>query len=438
MDPIFEGALTQTVVVRFSEPMNASGSFNPAITLTGTNWGAQAAGNWSTTTFTNDTYTTTFVHNATQETIAAATATINANTPKDLAGNNTTNAPQSSAPFVVDNLKPTATIGLSSTAINTNTPSLTLTVTYNEPMDNTQFPAITFNPANGNLSAPSPTMANWNPAKTVFTITYTHDLTPETIPSVTARANGAIDTNGNAQTALSISPAFAIDTQRPSASISTNDANGYVKEGQAIVISATFSEPMADAPVVRIAMSGANTLPPTNMTKVSTTLYTYNHVVAAGNGTITFSLSVGTDVAGNIVQSTPTAGATIIADNTPPILSSLSPPDNSHNRQVGENLSIALADANTGILKGSGTISLFMAGGTLVESFDMATSPLVTISPSNTLVINPTLDLAQATAYYVIIPSGAITDLAGNPFAGFALDTDWNFVTFGPPMVTGV
>ena len=438
VDPIFEGALTQTVVVRFSEPMNASGSFNPAITLTGTNWGAQAAGNWSTTTFTNDTYTTTFVHNATQETIAAATATINANTPKDLAGNNTTNAPQSSAPFVVDNLKPTATIGLSSTAINTNTPSLTLTVTYNEPMDNTQFPAITFNPANGNLSAPSPTMANWNPAKTVFTITYTHDLTPETIPSVTARANGAIDTNGNAQTALSISPAFAIDTQRPSASISTNDANGYVKEGQAIVISATFSEPMADAPVVRIAMSGANTLPPTNMTKVSTTLYTYNHVVAAGNGTITFSLSVGTDVAGNIVQSTPTAGATIIADNTPPILSSLSPPDNSHNRQVGENLSIALADANTGILKGSGTISLFMAGGTLVESFDMATSPLVTISPSNTLVINPTLDLAQATAYYVIIPSGAITDLAGNPFAGFALDTDWNFVTFGPPMVTGV
>lgn len=438
VNPIFEGALTQTVVVKFSEPMNATGAFNPVVSLTGSNWGGQAAGSWSTTTFSNDTYTTTFTHSATQETIAAATASIAANTAKDLAGNATTNAPQSSASFVVDNQKPTATIGLSASAINTNSANLTLTVTYNEPMDNTQFPTITFNPANGNLSAPAPTIANWNPGRTVFTITYTHDLTPETIASITARANGAFDENGNVQTALAISPAFTIDTQRPSASISTSDANGFVKAGQAIVISATFSEPLADAPVVKISLSGANTVTPTNMTKISTTLYTYNHVVGAGNGTITFALSVGTDVAGNIVQSAPTAGATIIADDTPPLLSSLSPPDNSHNRQVGENLSITLADANTGILKGSGTISLFIAGGALVESFDVATSPLLTISPSNTLIINPTLDLSQATSYYIIIPSGAITDLAGNPFAGFALDTDWNFVTFGPPMITGV
>src|SRR4029077_7593101 len=88
--------------------------------------------------------------------------------------------------------------------------------------------------------------------------------------------------------------------------------------GTSLLITATFSEAIADSPVVQIAISGANTLAATNMTKVDSTHYTYTHIVAAGNGTATVALSTGTDLAGNVVTSAPTSGATFTIDNTPP------------------------------------------------------------------------------------------------------------------------
>jgi hypothetical protein len=78
---------------------------------------------------------------------------------------------------------------------------------------------------------------------------------------------------------------------------------------------------MADLPVPQIAISGANTLAATNMTKSSTTVYTYAYSVGAGNGTATVVLSTGKDLAGNVVTSTPTSGATFTVDNTGPSIS---------------------------------------------------------------------------------------------------------------------
>ena len=69
---------------------------------------------------------------------------------------------------------------------------------------------------------------------------------------------------------------------------------------------------------MKIAISGVNTLAATNMTKVDSTHYTYIHTVGAGDGTATVALSVGTDVAGNVITSAPTSGATFTVDNTPP------------------------------------------------------------------------------------------------------------------------
>jgi hypothetical protein len=75
---------------------------------------------------------------------------------------------------------------------------------------------------------------------------------------------------------------------------------------------------MADAPVPQIAISGSNTLVATNMTKSSTTVYTYPYTVGAGNGTATIAMSTGTDVATNVVTSAPTSGADFTVDNTAP------------------------------------------------------------------------------------------------------------------------
>src|SRR5206468_4595066 len=93
------------------------------------------------------------------------------------------------------------------------------------------------------------------------------------------------------------------------------------KQGSALTITATFNEPMADAPVVKIAISGANTVAAVNMTKVDSTHYTYVHTVGSGNGTATVALSVGTDLAGNLITSAPTSGATFTVDNTRPTAS---------------------------------------------------------------------------------------------------------------------
>src|SRR5436309_7358473 len=78
---------------------------------------------------------------------------------------------------------------------------------------------------------------------------------------------------------------------------------------------------MADSPAPTIAISavtGGTALAATTMTKVNATTYTYPYTVQAGNGTATVTMSIGTDVAGNVVTATPTSGATFTVDNTAP------------------------------------------------------------------------------------------------------------------------
>jgi len=50
------------------------------------------------------------------------------------------------------------------------------------------------------------------------------------------------------------------------------------------------------------------------MTKTDATHYTYTYMVGAGNGTATVALSVGTDLAGNVITSTPASGATFTVE----------------------------------------------------------------------------------------------------------------------------
>jgi hypothetical protein len=54
------------------------------------------------------------------------------------------------------------------------------------------------------------------------------------------------------------------------------------------------------------------------MTKTSSTVYTYAYTAGAGDGAATVALSTGTDVAGNVITSAPTSGATFTVDNTAP------------------------------------------------------------------------------------------------------------------------
>ena len=80
---------------------------------------------------------------------------------------------------------------------------------------------------------------------------------------------------------------------------------------------------------------------------------------------------------------------------------------------VGADLVFTFSEA---IQRGSGSIALRTADGTLVEVFG-ANSPAVTIQ-GNALTLNPSADLKPATGYVVVFEPNAVTDLAGNAFTG--------------------
>lgn len=100
------------------------------------------------------------------------------------------------------------------------------------------------------------------------------------------------------------------------------------------------------------------------------------------------------------------------------------PADNAIGVALTTPLSITFNEA---IQAGTGEIQLYSGAGTLVESYDIQTSPLISFSGA-VVTINPT-DLILNTDYYVTIQAGAITDLFNNNYTGFANNTTWNFNT---------
>jgi len=101
-----------------------------------------------------------------------------------------------------------------------------------------------------------------------------------------------------------------VDNMPPTASITFSDADGIVKTNDILMITATFNEPVADAPIPQISLSGAANLVNTNMTKVSPTVYTFSYLVAKGYGVVNVSMSAGKDIAGNAITTKPTSGET--------------------------------------------------------------------------------------------------------------------------------
>lgn len=76
---------------------------------------------------------------------------------------------------------------------------------------------------------------------------------------------------------------------------------------------------------------------------------------------------------------------------------------------------------------GEGNLAIYLDNDdSIVESIAMA-SPKITVS-GDTLMINLASELAAGTEYYVQLDSGAVSNLAGDPFEGIE-NRDWNFLT---------
>jgi hypothetical protein len=112
----------------------------------------------------------------------------------------------------------------------------------------------------------------------------------------------------------------------------------------------------------------------------------------------------------------------VAVDSTAPTVTTFNPGDDASKVAVDSNLQLNFSEP---IAKGSGTITVKTLEGAVLESYDVATSNLVTIS-GGTLTLEPTVNLAYGTGYTVDIAPGAVQDLSGNAYAG---GSNYNFTT---------
>ena len=156
-----------------------------------------------------------------------------------------------------------------------------------------------------------------------------------------------------------------------------------------------------------------------------------SHIItAAASGYLITSASDGADTLTNVeyvVFSDQTITLSTI-DTTAPAVLTFSPADAATGVAVAGNIIVTFSEA---IQRGTGSIVLKNAAGTTIETFDAATSSLLSIS-GTTLTINPTSSLAYSTSHFVTFASGTVKDLAGNAYTG---TTTYDFTTMADPFI---
>ena len=147
-------------------------------------------------------------------------------------------------------------------------------------------------------------------------------------------------------------------------------------------------------------------------------------ITSISNGFRVISSKEGTDILTNVefAQFSDKTIALTVPDTTPPTVSTFSPTDEDINVAIANNIVVTFNEA---IIRGTGDILLKNAAGTIIETYNAATSINLSISGS-TLTINPTTNLSYSTGYRVEFASSTIKDLAGNSYTG---TTDYNFTT---------
>jgi hypothetical protein len=309
----------------------------------------------------------------------------------DLAGNAGTavTATTNSSSVTFDKTPPTISISAPSATLTRSGP-ITYTVTYAD----TNFNASTLATGNITLNTTNTATGTLGVSGTGLTRTVTiSGITGDGTMGISIAAGTATDLAGNSAPAAGPSTTFTVDNTPPAAVI-TYSPNHPVKQGTVLTITATFSQAMVDSPAPQIAILGANTVSATAMTKTDATHYYYTYAVGTGNGPATVALSVGTDLAGNVVTAAPTSGATFTVDNIRPTAVITYSPNHAVN---------------------AGTSLIITA--TFNEAMANSPAPKIAISGANTLTATDMM-MTDTTHYYYTFTVGT-----GNGTATVALST---------------
>ncbi|PBJ14163.1 BNR/Asp-box repeat protein [Pseudomonas ogarae] len=327
----------------------------------------------------------------------------------DLAGNAGVGTTDSNNYIVNDTVAPTASIVVSDTALRIGETS-TVTITFSEAVSG--FTAADLTVANGTLSGLSSSDGG---------ITWTATLTPDAAITDTSNLivlnnTGVADLNGNAGVGTTNSNNYAVDTQRPTATIVVSDT--ALRVGETSVVTITFTE----------AVSGFTTADLTVANGTVTGLSSSDGGIT-WTGTLTPSASI-TDTS-NLI----TLDNTGIADLSGNAGSGTTDSNNYAVDTLRPTATIVVADTALNIGETSLvtiTFSEAVTGFTLAD-LTVANGSLSGLSSSDggitwTATLTPSASVSDATNLIILANTG-VADAAGNTGSGttssnnYAVDT---------------
>ncbi len=312
--------------------------------------------------------------------------------------------------FAIDTLRPTATIAVADSNLAIGQTSL-VTITFSEAV--TGFSNADLSVANGTLSAVSSSDGG---------ITWTATFTPTSAITdatnvITLDNTGVTDAAGNAGAGTTDSNNYAIDTQRPTATIVLAESNLTV--GETTTVTITFSEAvsgftLADLTAPNGTLSGLSssdggitwtaTFTPTVNVQDTTNVITLNNT---GVADLAGNVGAGTTSSANYTVSTLQPTATVVVSN--PAL------------RVGDTsqVTFTFSEAVTGFTNADLTV----ANGTLsaVSSSDGGITWTATFTPTG--------NITDSTNLIVLDNSGVVGASSGNAGSGttssnnYAIDT---------------
>ena len=237
-----------------------------------------------------------------------------------------------------------------------------------------------------------------------------------------------------------------VDTTAPTVSgVVASPSTATLTTGNTVTLKVNFSE------AVTVSSGGQPTLTLNNggaanyVSGSGSTALTFSYVVAAGQNTADLAVTrlnlngatirdaarnnavlsgAATNPAGTLaINTTPTP-----VDTTAPLLTRISPTDNSTDVARDSNLVLTFSEP---AVPGSGNIVIHNRSDGTTKNIAITDTSQVTFS-GNQVTINPSSDLAADSRYYVTIASGVIRDAAGNDYAGISNRWTFNFTTDAP------
>jgi hypothetical protein len=326
----------------------------------------------------------------------------------DLAGNAGAGTTDS-ANYSIDTVLPTASIVVGDTALKAGE-TAPVTITFSEAVSG--FTLADLSVANGVLSnlGSSDGGVTWT-----ATLTPTADVT-DTSNLVTLDNSGVQTAAGNAGSGSTDSNNYAIDTQRPTATISV--ANGTLGIGQTTTVTIGFSEAVTGFTLSDLSVANGvlSNLASNDGGKTWTATLTPTAAITDATNLIVLDASQVSDAAGNAGSGIAISNNFVIDGERPTATISIGNP----NLTVGQTTTVTFTFSEK--VSGFALDDLSVANGTLsnLASNDGGKTWTATLTPTANL---------NAPNNFITLDNGLVSDLAGNAGSGHANSNNYGINT---------